>query len=105
MISHGWHLPAAKAYHTPNTIKGPDLSLKMTIAGILRYTTNPVTLYFVVGEADKAHINALMAPIKFWRAGLEWSFVPLDATKLDEWMAFIGHRPSHRTGMAGNIKF
>lgn len=105
MISHGWNLPAAKAYHNPNTIKGPDLSLKMTVAGILRYTTSPVTLYFVVGEDDKPRIRALMAPIRYWRRSLEWAFVPLDEAKLDEWMSFIGHRPSHRTGMAGNIKF
>lgn len=103
LISHGWH--TAPHYHDEKTIKGPTMSLKMCIAGILRYTTSPVSIYFVTGERDEAPIVEMMRGVNFWRRKLDWRFVRLDETQLDKWMDAIGHRASHRTGMAGNIKF
>ena len=103
LISHGWH--TAPHYHNDDTIKGPTMSLKMCLAGILRHTTAPLSLYFVTGERDEAPIVEMLRGVRYARADLDWRFVRLDEAKLDEWMDVIGHRASHRTGKAGNIKF
>jgi hypothetical protein len=103
LISHGWH--TAPHYHDDTTIKGPTMSLRMCIAGILKYTTSPVSLYFVTGERDEPPIRELMRGVRFWRRRLEWRFVRLDEAQLERWMDAIGHRATHRTGQAGNVKF
>jgi hypothetical protein len=103
LISHGWH--TAAHYHDDNTIKGPVMSLRLTLAGLLQHTTVPTRLFFVVGPRNAPPIARVMRHIRHWVAPLRWTFVYLNETQLDGWMDAVGHRASHRTGRAGNVKY
>jgi hypothetical protein len=104
MISYGWD---AKGYETNETIKGSRHSLPVALKGILSTIRKCQHLhfYFVTGLADEERIRSMLAPLKCAPVNVTFSFVPLNETQLDEWMSFIGHKASHRTGAAGNIKY
>lgn len=103
LISHGWD--TAPGYHSDETIKGPKLSVEVTIQGILRVTNCPVHVLFVTGAKEEKRIRDFLTQLPAWRCDFSFEFVSLNETLLDEWMSAIGHQATHRTGRAGNIKF
>jgi hypothetical protein len=107
LIAHGW---AAKGYHDASSIKGPGVSLRVAVKGILRATTlSPLVLHFVVGEPDATDVRRLMAVLSDAIARrtcpVATSVTLLNTSQVDQWMAYIGHIATHRTGHAGNVKF
>ena len=106
LIAHGWN---ASGYEDLTTIKGRKMSMELTLKGLLRTLSTQCSLhiYFVVGLEDEVRIRQFLDGALGPPSGtrVSYSFVELDEAQLSLWLAAIGHKPSHRTGAAGNIKF
>ena len=104
LISHGWK---ASGYESNETVKGSKMSMPLTLKGILRTVKqcSSFRIYFVTGDEDERRIRGLLKPIQHAPVNFTYQFVGLNETQLEEWMNFINHKASHRTGPAGNVKY